>query len=68
MRGKHTDTAILSVRVTRNEHALLEAAAEQEGATLSEFIRRKSVEVAEMEAVNRSVVTIPANDWEAFEA
>jgi uncharacterized protein (DUF1778 family) len=61
-------TAILSVRVTPNERALLEAAAEQTGATLSEFMRRKSVEAAEMEVLNRSNVTIPAKDWEALEA
>ncbi len=68
MRGKHTDTVILSVRVTPNERALLEAAAEQSRTTLSEFMRRKSVEAADMEALNRSIVTIRAEDWEAFEA
>ena len=61
-------TAILSVRVSPNERALLEAAAEQTGATLSEFMRRKSVEAAETEVLHRGAVTIPAKDWEAFEA
>jgi len=68
MRGKHTDTAILSVRVTPNERALLEAAAEQSRTTLSEFMRPKSVEAADTEVLNRSIVTIRAEDWEAFEA
>ena len=66
--GQSQSTAILSVRVTPNERALLEAAAEQSRTTLSEFMRRKSVEAAEIEVLNRSIVTIPAKDWEAFEA
>ena len=68
MNGQTRSTAILSVRVTPNERAILEAAAEQSVATLSEFMRRKSVEAAEMEVLNRSIVTIPAKDWNAFEA
>lgn len=67
MSGQRRSTVILSVRVTPDERALLEAAAEQSGATLSEFMRRKSVEAAEMDVLNRSVVAIPAKDWEAFE-
>ena len=31
-------------------------------------MRRKSLEAAEAEMLNRSIVTIPAKDWEAFEA
>jgi uncharacterized protein (DUF1778 family) len=61
-------TTILSVRVSPGERALLEAAAEQSRTSLSDFMRRKSVEAAELEILNRSVVTIPAEDWEAFEA
>ncbi len=61
-------TAVLSVRVTPNERALLEAAAEQSRTTLSEFMRRKSVEAAEMEVLDRRIVTIPAKEWEALEA
>jgi uncharacterized protein (DUF1778 family) len=68
MNGRTQSTAILSVRVTPNERALLEAAAEQSRTTLSEFMRRKAVEAAEMDVLNRNVVTIPAEDWEAFEA
>ena len=60
--------SVLSVRVTPNERAILEAAAEQTRTTLSDFVRRKSVEAAETEILNRSIVTIPAKDWEAFEA
>jgi uncharacterized protein (DUF1778 family) len=60
-------TTVLSVRVSREERAILEAAAEQSRTTLSEFMRRKALEAAEIDVLNRSIVTIPAKDWEAFE-
>jgi uncharacterized protein (DUF1778 family) len=60
-------TTVLSVRVSREERAILEAAAEQSRTTLSDFMRRKALDAAEVEVLNRSIVTIPANDWEAFE-
>jgi uncharacterized protein (DUF1778 family) len=63
----HT-TSVLSVRVNPDERAILEAAAEQAHTSLSEFIRRKALESAEAEVLNRTIVTIPAKDWEAFEA
>jgi uncharacterized protein (DUF1778 family) len=31
-------------------------------------MRRRAVEAAEAEVLNRSIITIPAKDWEAFEA
>ena len=31
-------------------------------------MRRKALESAEAEVLNRPIVTIPAKDWEAFEA
>jgi len=60
-------TSVLSVRVSEEERALLEAASEQERTSLSEFVRRKAVEAAEIEVLERRIVTIPAKDWEAFE-
>ncbi len=60
-------TSVLSVRVSPEERAILEAAAEQSRTTLSDFVRRKSLEAAETVVLNR-IVTIPAEDWEAFEA
>lgn len=62
----HT-TSVLSVRVNPDERAILEAAAEQAHTSLSEFVRRKALESAEAEVLNRTIVTIPAKDWEAFE-
>jgi uncharacterized protein (DUF1778 family) len=61
-------TSILSVRVNPAERAILEAAAEQSRSSLSDFVRRKAVEAAEADVLNRTIVTIPAKDWEAFEA
>ena len=61
-------TSVLSVRVNPAERAILEAAAEQAHTSLSDFVRRKALESAEAEVLNRLVVTIPAKDWEAFEA
>jgi uncharacterized protein (DUF1778 family) len=61
-------TEILSVRVSASERKLLAAAAEQGRTNLSDFIRRKAVEAAEIALLGKSVVTIPAKDWEKFEA
>jgi uncharacterized protein (DUF1778 family) len=61
-------TSVLSVRVNSDERAILEAAAEQSRTSLSDFVRRKALEAAEAEVLNRTVVTIPAKDWDAFES
>lgn len=68
MTGPTQTSSVLSVRVTPDERALLEAAAEESRTSLSDFIRRKAVEAAETEVLARSVITIAAKDWEAFEA
>jgi uncharacterized protein (DUF1778 family) len=61
-------STVLSVRVNPDERAILEAAAEQSRTSLSEFVRRKALEAAEADVLNRTIVTIPAKDWDAFEA
>jgi len=68
MMNPSTTTSVLSVRVNPDERAILEAAAEQAHTSLSDFVRRKALESAEVEVLNRTIVTIPAKDWEAFEA
>ena len=60
--------AVLSVRVSRDERALLEAAADHAQTNLSDFVRRKAIEAAESDLLERRIVTIPAEDWEKFEA
>ena len=61
-------TQVLSVRVSAGERELLALAAEHERTNLSDFIRRKAVEAAEIEMLERRSVTIAAADWEKFEA
>lgn len=63
-----SNTQVLSVRVSPAEREMLQAAAEEARTNLSDFIRRKSVEAAELELMDRAVITIPAEDWERFEA
>ena len=60
--------APVSVRMTANERDLLEAAAKNAHTNLSDFIRRKAIEAAELELLtNPRPVVIPAEDWEKFE-
>ncbi|HTV34224.1 MAG TPA: DUF6290 family protein [Methylocella sp.] len=61
-------TTVVSVRVNPDERAILEAAAELAHTNLSDFVRRKALESAEADVLNRTIVTIPAKDWDAFEA
>lgn len=46
---------------------MLEAAAEQSRTTISDFMRRTALLAAETEVLNRAVVTISAENWQAFE-
>jgi uncharacterized protein (DUF1778 family) len=59
---------VLSVRVSPDERALLEAAAEQARTNLSDFIRRRALEAAEADLLERRIVTIPAKHWAKFDA
>jgi len=56
---------VLSVR--EDERALLEAASSQARTTVSDFVRRKALEAAEIDVLERRIVTIPAKDWKRFE-
>lgn len=61
-------STVVSVRVTAEERVLLESAAAGSRTNLSDFIRRHAVDAAETEVLERRIVTIPAADWERFEA
>src|SRR6266850_7187140 len=61
-------TSVLSVRLSDQERALLEAASAQARTNLSDFVRRKALEAAEVDVLERRIVTIPAKDWARFEA
>jgi uncharacterized protein (DUF1778 family) len=67
-RNATNTTSVLSVRVSAQERQLLEAASEQARTSLSDFVRRKALDAAEVDVLDRSVVAIPAKDWAAFEA
>jgi uncharacterized protein (DUF1778 family) len=58
----------VSVRVSPIERDLLEAAAAHAHTSLSDFVRRKALEAAELELMDRRLVTIAAAEWEKFEA
>lgn len=60
--------AVLSVHVNASERALLGAAAERASTGLSDFVRRRALEAAESDPLNRRIVTIPAKAWARFEA
>ena len=61
-----TANPVLSVRVTPSERDLLPAAAECAHTNLSDFVRRKALEAAEMDLLDRRIVTIQAAHWEKF--
>jgi uncharacterized protein (DUF1778 family) len=61
-------TQVLSVRVSEAERDLLEAASELAHTSLSEFVRRKALDAAEVDVLERRIVTIAAKDWKKFEA
>ncbi|MCK6449538.1 MAG: DUF1778 domain-containing protein [Alphaproteobacteria bacterium] len=61
-------SSVLSVRLSDEERALLEAASTQARTNVSDFVRRKAIEAAELEVLERRIVTIPAEDWARFEA
>ena len=68
MQALQPTSSVLSVRINPGERALLEAAAELAHTNLSDFMRRKALEAAEMDVLGRSIIIIPAQDWEAFES
>jgi uncharacterized protein (DUF1778 family) len=61
-------SSVLSVRLSDQERTLLEAASSQARTNVSDFVRRKALEAAEADVLERRIVTIPAKDWVRFEA
>src|SRR5258708_35270270 len=66
--GSAMSSLVLSVRLSEEERALLEAASAQARTNVSDFVRRKALEAAEMDVLERRIVAIPAKDWGRFEA
>ncbi len=63
-----TTSSVVSVRVSSKERALLEAASSQARTNLSDFVRRKAIDAAELDVMEHRIVTIPAETWGEFEA
>jgi uncharacterized protein (DUF1778 family) len=61
-------SSVLSVRLSEQERALLEAASSQARTNVSDYVRRKALEAAGVDVLEHRIVTIPAKDWERFEA
>jgi uncharacterized protein (DUF1778 family) len=61
-------TSILSVRVSPIERAMLERVAKRGRTNVSDFVRRKAMEAAELELMQPADIVIPAEKWAAFEA
>ena len=61
-------SSVLTVRLSETERELLETASAQARMSLSDFVRRKALEAAELDALEHRVVAIPAKEWERFEA
>jgi uncharacterized protein (DUF1778 family) len=61
-------SSVLSVRLSEQERRLLEAASSQTHTNLSDFVRRKALAAAEVDMLDRRIITIPAKDWAKFEA
>ena len=61
-------SSVLSVRLNEEERALLEAASSHARTNVSDFVRRKALEAAEIDVLERRIVIIPAKDWVRFEA
>ena len=61
-------SSVLSVRLSDQERTLLEAASSQARTNVSDFVRRKALEAAETDMLERRIITVPAKDWERFEA
>jgi len=61
-------TSVVSVRVSDTERTLLESAADTAKTNLSDFIRRRAIEAAEEDLMERRIITLSPEAWEMFEA
>lgn len=61
-------SSVLSVRLSDAERSLLEVAAGHARLKLGDFIRRKALEAAEAELLERNTIVIPTSRWEEIEA
>jgi uncharacterized protein (DUF1778 family) len=60
--------SVLSVRLSDAERQLLQDASDEARTSVSDFVRRKAIEAAELQLIERRIVTIPATSWHLIEA
>jgi uncharacterized protein (DUF1778 family) len=65
--GVPMSSSVLSVRLNDEERLLLEAASSLARTNVSDFVRRKALEAAETDVLERRLIIIPAKDWKRFE-
>jgi uncharacterized protein (DUF1778 family) len=61
-------TSVLRVRLNDAERQLLQDASDEMRTSVSDFVRRKVIEAAELQLMERRLVTIPAEEWDKIEA
>lgn len=59
---------VLSVRVSPQEHVLLQAAAAHAHSSVSDFVRRNTLQAATSLITGRNVITLTQSAWEDLEA
>ena len=64
---RQNNSSVLSVRLSGEERQLLENAAESAHTSVSDFVRRRGLEAAELQLLDTRSTIIPVADWEAFE-
>jgi uncharacterized protein (DUF1778 family) len=67
-RSDTASTSVLSVRVSDAERQLLQDASDEVRTSVSDFVRRKAIEAAELQLMERRLITIPAEHWDRIEA
>lgn len=63
-----SNAPVITFRTTPDERNLLELAAATAKTSLSEFVRRQSLEAAEMMLLETRNTELSATDWERFES
>lgn len=61
-------TIPISMRLPEGDIAIISRAAEQQGRSRTEFVRQAAVRAAEEVLMQRSVVRLPPEEFEAFKA
>jgi uncharacterized protein (DUF1778 family) len=61
------ESTIISVRMSRQERAMIEGVAKRAHTNLSDYVRRSALEAADADLSDHRVFTVRPEDWEKFE-